>query len=293
MHRRAYLTKFKQKTRHEIIAISTSATRRSAGIPSIITGILSANPGDSFSLSIMDDLFDDAGKHPDGPRPEKGTSVPQVHALNCLKEIFSHTKLGLVSEPNIARGLEVAISSLRSNDWAIRNCGLMLLRALVDRLFGTNESTKQEVDGPTQSSKLSWDRYPQLPFLLISMLEPGKTESNGPGLAVSSEHSTESIHAVLPALEIVRRAGVPNKHGQIFRSLINLHMASRIWHVRHLAARAFLTLVNANQWVVEALRLLQPTWKSQNELHGRLLAVKYCLDHYKSHSGQDASCKCE
>ena len=41
--------------------------------------------------------------------------LPQVHALNCIKEIFTTSKLSVASEAYIAQGLELAGKTLNSN----------------------------------------------------------------------------------------------------------------------------------------------------------------------------------
>ncbi len=40
--------------------------------------------------------------------------LPQVHALNCLKDIFTDALLGTASEPHIADSLEIAVDCLES-----------------------------------------------------------------------------------------------------------------------------------------------------------------------------------
>jgi hypothetical protein len=46
------------------------------------------------------------------------TNLPQVHALNSLKEIFKSTNLGKRSEEYIAECFELAVNSLRSPRYA-------------------------------------------------------------------------------------------------------------------------------------------------------------------------------
>jgi len=40
--------------------------------------------------------------------------LPQVHALNCIKEIFTTSRLSVTSESYIAQGLELAARTLNS-----------------------------------------------------------------------------------------------------------------------------------------------------------------------------------
>lgn len=41
-------------------------------------------------------------------------SLPQVHALNCLKDIFTDSRFGLSTESYIAHTLDIAASCLES-----------------------------------------------------------------------------------------------------------------------------------------------------------------------------------
>lgn len=42
-------------------------------------------------------------------------SLPQVHALNCLKDIFTDARFGLRAETYVATSLEIAASCLESH----------------------------------------------------------------------------------------------------------------------------------------------------------------------------------
>lgn len=45
--------------------------------------------------------------------------LPQVHALNCLKDIFTDAQLGPASEPHVSITLEIAAGCLESNLYGI------------------------------------------------------------------------------------------------------------------------------------------------------------------------------
>lgn len=44
--------------------------------------------------------------------------LPQVHALNCLKDVFTDALLGQASEPHIADTLEISVGCLESTTYA-------------------------------------------------------------------------------------------------------------------------------------------------------------------------------
>lgn len=160
------------------------------------------------------------------------------------------------------------------NSWAIRNCGLLLLRSLIDSLFGTSESkavTEAGWDG--RSIRLSYERYPSLPDLLLKLLD---TETSG------SDQSTApaigAVESVFPALDIIRRAGPPSARRNEIYKLVSLHLGSRLWHVREIAARTICTLLLHQHWLRDILELLSMSGESSNRIHGTLMVVRFLLE---------------
>jgi len=95
------------------IYAQASTTRRSAGIPALITGILSSNAPNPAFQDVMEELKALAGQPATLSEIDK-TNLPQVHALNCLKEIFKSSTLGKRAESHIASCLQLAADSLNS-----------------------------------------------------------------------------------------------------------------------------------------------------------------------------------
>ena len=88
-------------------------TRRSAGLPAIITGILLGNP----SSDLFGEAVSSLQKMAEAPLEydaSRGLRLPQVHALNCLKDIFTNSKLGLSSETYLSSTLVIAARCLHS-----------------------------------------------------------------------------------------------------------------------------------------------------------------------------------
>lgn len=95
----------------QCISEQASTTRRSAGIPALITGILSSNAQTPAFENVMDELKVLA-RRPARLSKFDDTNLPQVHAMNCLKEIFKSSLLGKRSESHIAECLQIAADSL-------------------------------------------------------------------------------------------------------------------------------------------------------------------------------------
>jgi Putative death-receptor fusion protein (DUF2428) len=267
----------------------SSTTRRSAGIPALMTGILAANSKSPALEDVMAQLKTLA-RQPAAFTSKDETNLPQVHAMNCLKEIFKSSSLGKRCENHIADCLQIAAESLKSkvyvltgdfnrkmlsiSSWAIRNCGLLLLRSLIDCLFGTSESrlvTEAGWDG--KSIRLAYERYPALPEILLNLMTTEPNEHVAP-----TSLQVGAVESVFPALDIIRRAGPPKKLRAQIHACIKVHLGSSIWHVRDIAARTICTLLLDEGWLAGLTDLLETCSNSTNQIHGVLLATKYLLE---------------
>ncbi|KAI9870465.1 MAG: hypothetical protein M1830_004221, partial [Pleopsidium flavum] len=252
-------------------------TRRSAGIPSLMSGILAAHPEKTVKKAFLD-LQAIARSPVEAENGLQDISLPQVHALNSIKALYVNTKLGAYSEAYVSEGLDLAGACLESKIWAIRNCGLMLFRALIDRLFGTSEQLNQtEPNNHARALRLSYDKYPNLPRLLVRLLGGdilGDLSKQDDDTDVSSATPAE---IVFPALEIIRRAGSPAQENVIISTLVMQHLGSKIWNVREMAARTYCSLVAEKEYLEKIALLLDLDWCTSNRLHGIMLSVKFLI----------------
>ncbi|KAI1467217.1 putative death-receptor fusion protein-domain-containing protein [Daldinia caldariorum] len=249
------------------IHTQASTTRRSAGIPALIVGILSSNASRPSFEEVIRNL-QDIGRRPALASETDGSNLPQVHALNCIKDIFKSSYLSKRAEPYLTDCLELAASSLKSEIWAIRNCGLLLLRSLIDCLFGTSESkTSIEAGWDGRTVKISYAKFKALPALLVNLLETGQQSS---GVLIG----TQTAESVFPALDIIRRAGPPEEFRDRLYSIISWYLGSHIWHVREIAARTLCSFLLKPTWLDSIADLLAGS-KTSNKLHGVLLTLKF------------------
>jgi hypothetical protein len=245
----------------------STTTRRSAGLPSLITGLLGADPGGPLFLVAMKDL-QKVIQSVEHDKTIHGDPLPQVHALNCLKAIFISTVLGPSSEPYIVSALDIAGQCLTSKTWAIRNCGLMLFRALIDRLLGSTDSHNWSEDGQIKTPRLSYNDYPTLLDIVLKLLTFDTSQPDSPETALES---------VFPALKILQRVPPPQHRRTEIRELVLGFCGSSHWHVRDMAARTLsglvpeLTLLQIVDEFVPDLSL------GQNSAHGRLLCISYVV----------------
>jgi hypothetical protein len=97
----------------QCIDTQASTTRRSAGIPSLIAGILSAN-SQSPSFGEVFAKLEEIGQKPARVAETDGSNLPQVHALNCLRGVFRSSLLSKKAESYLAPNLQLASNSLKS-----------------------------------------------------------------------------------------------------------------------------------------------------------------------------------
>ncbi|KAH7188835.1 putative death-receptor fusion protein-domain-containing protein [Fusarium flagelliforme] len=264
----------------EAINAQVSTTRRSAGIPAMMTGVLSANAANPSFEQVMTELMKIASQEARVTETD-GSNLPQVHAYNCLKEIFKSsylTSIGNKSEKFLPQCLELAANGLKSELWAIRNCGLILLRSLIDCLFGSHQSkATMEAGWDGKANRIAYHRYSSLPTTLLHLLKSGHQ------MMASIAASSAAAESVFPALDIIRRAGPP----EVLRDELQVHiakyLASPVWHVREIAARTLCSCQLHAQWLDSITSLAAESVRSQignvqNHVHGVLLALKYTID---------------
>lgn len=275
---RALPIEWYQKTLSCIQQRASALTRRSAGLPAMLTSILNAYPEGEFFDTVMRDLQKIADSAPNIKSSNTSIQLPQVHAFNCLKDIFTDSKFGESVEKHMPTSLDIAVRGLESDQWAIRNCGLMLLKALISRLNdGTNTRSSELSSSTRRLSSFVYDKYQNLPDLVLRLLTTGGIDERSdhlPGTAVPDAEVLRAQH-VFPALEIIERSGVPKQHDSEIWQAIWTHLEGPIWSIREKAAKALSYLPVGQKIQHEMERCLQSSWPSQNALHGRQLYLRF------------------
>ena len=151
----------------------------------------------------------------------------------------------------------------------------MLFKALLKRLNGgTDTSSTKASSSHRRFSQLTYEKYPNLPDLLLRLLRrsPNQTQVTGREL-----YPTMQAHRVFPAFEVIERSGIPSQHQDQFLDALQYYNESADWSIREKAAKALSLIVNEGRIVEEVKSLLAPNWHSQNRLHGRLLRLRFLL----------------
>ncbi|AET38397.1 tRNA methylation protein TRM732 Ecym_2688 [Eremothecium cymbalariae DBVPG len=253
-------------------------TRRSGGLPFLITAILAAEKNKSRPwLKYTYESLSEIARIPILEHEEK-LDLPQVNALNCIRTLFIESTLSEACTPYVYPALELCLENFTSPLWAMRNCSIMLFTALQNRLFGKI--------GKNTSARLFFTRYKGIREILLKKLQESVDITSRPStsrsitstvnsLIVQSEQSEiESIFLVLTTLS--RLKPTPGYDGlDAFKLEILKCLENRNWKIREMAARALPALIEEPyQQSLSLLDNRKCSVRHQNRLHGRLLAVK-------------------
>ncbi|TKA57285.1 hypothetical protein B0A55_13499, partial [Friedmanniomyces simplex] len=241
---------------------TTINTRRSAGLPSLLCGILIAERDGQLLKQAFVDL-EAIAREEVAPDTAQEGSLPQVHAMNCLKDVLKNSRLGEASEQYVPIALRLAADALQSDAWAVRNCGLMLFRAVIDRLLGTSDAHTESDVHPQR--RLSADQHPQILEVVLGLLNT-TLETTG----LTSARS----EGVFPALQLLQRLQVPGDRTVAVRRAVRALMGSPWWLVRDKAAYTYASLVEEGEAIEVLEGLLRTTIANQNALHGALLCAR-------------------
>lgn len=244
----------------------TINTRRSAGLPSLICGVLIADRSGALFKRAFADIEDIARQDVDLASAHE-SSLSQVHAMNCMKDILKNTRLSDKSEQYVLVALRLAADSLRSEAWGIRNCGLMLFRAVIDRLLGTNDAYVE--DEVATKRRVDFQHHQDLLELVIGLL------STAPTSMASGEGARNE--GVFPALQLLQRAHMPEAKRTEVQVAVFALTASPSWHVRDKAARTYASFVPVETTADVLEQLLAGPKSKHNALHGSLLCAMYLV----------------
>lgn len=170
------------------------------------------------------------------------------------------------------------LNSLTRCRWPIRNCSLMLFKALIERLLGSDEAQDWKERDRSRTSRFSYNNYPRLVGILQGLLDP-----EGPvkkSLEAPDSNAPMDLHGaegVFPALQILRQAAPPEETRATMLSSTMRLLGSPHWHLRDMAARTVTTLLHPNELLGTIKDLLARVGDGANGQHGALLCAKYTL----------------
>lgn len=249
-----------------ISAESHFITRRSAGIPYLITGVLTSNP--EYTENTMEKLLSVANI-PDEIEPTlEDVNLPQVNAFNCLKAIYTDKALAAQSIKYVSEGMKLALLSFESPIWAIRNCAVMLFTALQNRLFSSRKLHNNY--SSTYPAKVFFSKFSSIKQIFLENLN-GIDDSK-------SQNRLAQVERIFPILTLMGQLESTQEDAGLsaFHPLILHWLYCRQWKVREMAARSLPAILTGKSSLRaefhNQMETLAASKDDMNTAHGCLLA---------------------
>lgn len=257
-------------------------TRRSAGIPYLLTAILSSDM--KLVKPTFYQLIEVAQSPVDALDADmNNVNLPQVNAFNCIKKIFIDVALSEESIFYVDDAFALALNSFSSPYWAIRNCAVMLFTALQNRLFSSKKVRANYL--PSYPARLFFEKFGSIRGLFYEALNEA--------IATGFENQAE-IEKIFPILTVMSRLEpTPGYTGlEAFVPLIVHILENKNWKVREMAARSLPSIIDSSQGVSLIIsKLLDNVTSSEtnfNRMHGSLLAIRELILKYLTLSPEDS-----
>ncbi|XP_075688352.1 tRNA (32-2'-O)-methyltransferase regulator THADA-like isoform X2 [Rhinoderma darwinii] len=246
---------------------SLSVTRRAAGFPVLLQGILSAEGPQHPLLETCVLTLLTLAKEPLPSNWDHTRDLPQVSAIHALQTMLRSAGLRSTLLNHAVPLMSLAVGSLCSSCWAMRNAALQLFTALTVGMLGLSRS---DVDCSVQSTLhvgALLRRYPGLSDVLLKELQKATQ---------AKETLHPSLHPVLTLLAKLQPGG-DNEARCFMEPLMDLR-ENPIYAVRVMAARALVPVVKVMDYHALLVQLIKglPRTKdgvSHNALHGRLQQI--------------------
>ncbi|KAM3939686.1 tRNA (32-2'-O)-methyltransferase regulator THADA-like [Leptodactylus fuscus] len=246
---------------------SLSVTRRAAGFPVLLQGLLSAE-GPQHSLletSVLALLT--LAQEPLPFNWDQTRDLPQVSAVHALQSMLRSAGLRSTLLCHAVPMISLAVRSLCSPCWAMRNAALQLFTALTVGMLGLSRSDVDSSVQSTLSVGALLRRYLGLSEVLLEELQKATQ---------AKEMLHPSLHPILTLLAKLQPWG--DHEARCFMEPLLELRENPIYAVRVMAARALVPVVPVMGFHALLVQLINglPRIKdgvSHNALHGRLQQI--------------------
>nr|XP_033812618.1 thyroid adenoma-associated protein homolog [Geotrypetes seraphini] len=262
---------------------SSSLTRRAAGFPMLILGIVSGEESLASGLLLkqtVQTLFT-LGNTPLPANWNQTLDLPQVSAVHVLQTLVRSSRLGSALQPFTTPSLHLALRSLGSPSWAMRNAALQLFSSVTARMLGPTLNLEDSLTRSTLSPQTFFTEFPQLRDILLQELHGAlkscDTSQKG------TFHLCPSLHSVLVLLAKLQPGDDdPSSCASPFLVPLKQLAESPVYAVRVMAAKAVISLASVTRYkdLLQQLVGDLPTANntiSHNALHGHLLQIDAVL----------------
>ncbi|KAK8849592.1 hypothetical protein IAR55_004927 [Kwoniella newhampshirensis] len=254
---------------YELITIKSdlhSITRRSAALPYSFLSLVANDPAllDIAIISLLDMA---------SVKNSTTSNITKVHAFNVLKIVLLDARQTKFFDLYFERGVMTALGAFASEDWNVRNVGLILFSTLVHRCLSPPRGGQDYYrSGSTLSTRQSFStfhvKYPQIvPFITTCLLHAASGAREP-----SNEHSP-----LFPILIIIRSLrwseDFQDLQAEVVRA-VKPFLSSREYQLRQVAAQALSSLVSPEEALHSALSIPNNlSAMDLNHTHGQLLLL--------------------
>lgn len=234
-------------------------SRRSAGLPYLVSGILVAAAPQKgeieeyMNLTFKELLAIATETHDDDL--QSSVDLPQVNAFNCMTQIFKESALRDRYKKYLGAALNASLEKLNHPVWSIKNGALMLFTALQNSFFGSN---KLEDVVPSMKEELFFSQFPETFDILLRHLQ---------------NSNIASPNEAIPILSIVGRLQ-PSSNKSNLKPFIDLirtkYLGHGLWKIREIAAFLIANMTKTKEVNLELVPSLSTL---KNETHGRLFCI--------------------
>ncbi|CAC5396754.1 unnamed protein product [Mytilus coruscus] len=253
-------------------SISSSVTRRSAGLPIIIQAVVTVekkHKQNCLLQSSVENLFR-LSSEPLPLQYNDQHDLSQVHGLNILNALFKDSNLSTPLMPYTSSAVVLVTQSFESPAWSIRNAATMLFSSLVMRIFGQKKNTMEEVwRGITLLEFAAL--YPELPPMMKECVDRALEEDMNKIDSIKT-----SLFPVLTLLSYLGPSDQLNDETYItLGQKIYKFLSSPVLYLRNLAASAYVAFV-PHQSLTETIQSIgqQISTAKCNQLHGLLCCLQ-------------------
>ena len=274
----ALISQWFSRALHELEEQAEKLTRRSAGLPAIFTALLHSSNHEQFSTAFqaLVEIATQATPHTCEGVPQDRLRLPQVHALNCMKDIMTSSRFRTMTEPLVVSTINIAAHFMGSSIWAIKNCGLMLLSASINRL---------DPDTSLGASEAGLNFRGAVPMafrpleIALALLQIDSTFQLGPDRSRLNVTFGGSEEAEFAGLDLLGRLYMGPEERVKAKIAVVQKLRHRLWHIRAQAARLFANLSLQGEEINTFHEMLSglESSVSNNECHGRLLVAQNLL----------------
>lgn len=238
------------KSRDQLIS------RRSGGIPYLITAVLASHPdgGKEIQNHTIDQLIEIA-ESPYEALEDGKRDLPQVHAFNILRQIFSDPLLSSGNPKKVGDALRLSLCFFVAKNWSIRNCSMMLFSTVYNRIFQKNEQTL---------ARYFFSTHEELRRVLTTSIE--------------SLLELEKYDLIFPVLQIVAKLSFLDLQDETYSEfcmLLTKCLCVKTWKVREMAALALAVIIlpKERESCVEDMMTSVTSSNDANYSHGALLTI--------------------